>query len=88
MKISVEISLYALKENYKEIVTDFLTTLSSEFGFRTYYTPMSSTLIGDYDTIFEILERDLRPIFDKAKVVFVMKISNSYVDDFTEIEEN
>ena len=88
MQISVELSLYALKDDYKEIVEGFLLQIADEFGIKTYYTPMSTTIIGDYEVIMELLDRNIKPIFEENKAVFNIKISNACVNEFHEIEEN
>ncbi len=88
MQVSVEISLYSLQDDYKIRVEEFLENLSKEFGMKTYYTPMSTTIIGEYNTIMEILEEHIKPVFEKSSAVFVLKISNACVDEFPEIEDN
>ena len=74
MQASIEMSLYPLKENYKEIIKGFLENLKKSNKNLIIETNMMSTQIfGDYDEIMELLKNEIRPVLEANKAVFVIK---------------
>ncbi|HPI36881.1 MAG TPA: YkoF family thiamine/hydroxymethylpyrimidine-binding protein [Ignavibacteriaceae bacterium] len=74
MKASVEISLYPLNENYKEIIKNFIEEINRKNSNLKIETNLMSTQIfGDYDEVFSLLKTGMKEVFEKHPAIFVMK---------------
>ena len=79
MDIAVELSLYPLDADYIPPIQDFIDRLNREPGLRIVTNHLSTQVFGDYDRIFGLLVRELRPTFEATgKAVFVMKVIGPY----------
>lgn len=77
MRVSVELSLYPLREEYKGPIIKFVESLRSREDIRIETNGMSSQLFGDYDILMRILHEEMRELFaGPDKVVMVMKWVN------------
>ncbi len=77
MKISVEISMYPLTQNYEPPILAFLEDLNLHKGIEVQTNGMSTQLFGDYDIVMGILTKDIKTAFEKEdKISMVMKILN------------
>ena len=79
MKTTVEISLYKLqeensKDNYKEIVKEFLNKINNK-NLEIETNGLSSIIYGDYSDIMELLNNEVKRFLEKYRSVFVLKIS-------------
>jgi uncharacterized protein YqgV (UPF0045/DUF77 family) len=79
MEIGVEISLYPLQEQYVPDIKDFIARLQSQQALRIVTNSMSTQVFGAYDTVMDVLRRELRATFESlgdrsGKGVFVMKV--------------
>lgn len=74
MKISLEISLYPLKENYVEIIKKFIEGLKSDKDLSVVVNSMSTRIIGESSVIFNLLDKEMEKVFDEARASFVIKI--------------
>lgn len=75
MKISVEISKYPLTEaDYVSAIQDFIDRVNTHSGIRVVTNLMSTQLFGDYDTVMNVLNKELKTSFEKhGTSVFVCK---------------
>ena len=74
MQASIEMSLYPLKESYKEIIKKFLEDIrKSNENLLIETNLMSTQIFGDYDEIKDLLRREIKPVLEKNKAVFVVK---------------
>jgi uncharacterized protein YqgV (UPF0045/DUF77 family) len=81
MKISVELSMYPLKEEYKAPIIEFVRSLRDSEGIRVKTNGMSSQIYGDYDQVMASLAAEIKTVFaGKDKVVMVMKMANDDLD--------
>jgi len=80
-KISIEISLYSLQNEYRKAVLDFLKDLESTHQVEIRYSAMSTLVIGDYELIMNLIVKKIKLIFENYKAVFVLKISNACLPD-------
>ena len=62
MKVTVELSLYPLKENYTEVIIDFIRNLKSHDDVIVRTNAMSTYLSGDYDRVFEVLGKEIKKV--------------------------
>lgn len=77
MRISVEISYYSLRDDYREPVELLLKTLTAAENVEIETGSMSSVIWGDYDGVMNLLQRSLKPLMERFPSLFVLKISNS-----------
>lgn len=78
MKISVEISMYPLADQYVPAIRQFIDQLAGSAGVEVITNTMSTQLFGDLDAVMDALREGLGRAFDaNGKAVFVMKIINS-----------
>lgn len=76
MQIAVDISLYPLKSGYKTPIKNFISLLERHTDILVARNSMSTTLIGDYEILMPILEREIATsLKDFPKNMFVIKLS-------------
>lgn len=74
MKATIEISLYALTENYVPIVLDFIAKIKENKELEVVTNGLSTQIFGDYATIMNILTEDMKFVLEQVPSVFVLKI--------------
>jgi len=62
MKITIEISLYPLKEDYTGVIIDFIKNLKKHDSVNVHSTAMSTYVSGDYDMAMNIVSSELKKI--------------------------
>jgi uncharacterized protein YqgV (UPF0045/DUF77 family) len=73
--IAVELSLYPLDAQYIPPIKDFIDRLNADGRLKVVTNSLSTQVFGPYDTVFEVLTRELRVTFaNNDKAVFVMKV--------------
>lgn len=73
MKITLDISLYPLNENFIPIIKGFIAKLESEPNITISKNNLSTQISGDYDIIMDLLKRELKDVFQQHRSVFVIK---------------
>ena len=77
MPISVDISLYPLKENFVPPIDDFIASLKKYKTIEVRVNNMSTQIFGDYDIIMDILKKEINRTFRcEDNVVFNIKVVN------------
>jgi len=77
MIITVEISLYPLKDDFESYILEFIKALRNQSGLTIRTTAMSTLVKGDMDLIFDILKVELQKIYSKLDTSStVIKIVN------------
>ena len=77
MSVSVDISLYPLKENFIAPIDDFIASLQKYENIEVRTNSISTQLFGKYDVIMDILKKEISKTFDIEKnVVLNVKIVN------------
>lgn len=75
MQVTIEISMYPLKEGYEEPILNFIEFLKSRDGFEVRVNETSTHLFGDFDAIFESLRMGMKSAWESyEKSVFVLKV--------------
>lgn len=77
MYITVEISLYPLHDGYGNSINEFLKSLQQYEDVQIQTTAMSTILAGSYETIMNLITREIKPVFKKNDAVFTIKIANA-----------
>lgn len=62
MKISVELTLTPIQDDYEPIIIDFIKSLRNS-GLRVVENPLSTQVYGEYSKVMQILQ-------DKVQVAF------------------
>jgi uncharacterized protein YqgV (UPF0045/DUF77 family) len=74
MKISVDISLYPLADDYIPAIKEFIERVQQYPGIAVVRNDLSTQLFGDYDQVMELLKIELKLSWDKyGKGIFVIK---------------
>jgi len=74
MRITVEISLYPLTENYVAPVKDFIMRLKNYERLDVVTNAASTLIAGEHAYVFEVLSKETALTFASGHNVFVMKI--------------
>ncbi len=74
MFLSVQLSYYPLKDDYKPPIRDLIARLE-QTGLEVYAGRMSTEIFGDYDEVMKVLSDTMKWSFETyGKSVFVAKI--------------
>ena len=81
MKISVEMSLYPLSDDFLPMIQDIVARLNQADAVSCITNSMSTQLFGDFDAVMKVVEETLRYSFTTyGKQVFITKFLNSDVN--------
>jgi uncharacterized protein YqgV (UPF0045/DUF77 family) len=74
MKVSIDISLYPIKNEYRQPILDFIQELKNS-EFTVIENSLSTQIFGDYDQVMPFLNSKIKDVFfDDNLYVFVLKI--------------
>lgn len=74
MKLSVEISMYPLKNEYIPAIQDFIDRLNRHPDLQVITNTMSTQVFGDYDLLMDTLKGEMRASYEKfGRAIFVCK---------------
>ena len=59
MKISVELTLTPLQDNFEPAIIDFIKNLRNS-GLTVLENPLSTQVFGDYDAVMELLQKEMK----------------------------
>lgn len=77
MKISVEISMYPLLEEYETPILQFIERLKAHPGLLVRTNTMSTQVFGDFETVAGALTAEIRTSFEEGiPSIMVMKWIN------------
>ena len=63
MKISVELTLTPIQDDYEPIIIDFIKSLRQS-GFTVLENPLSTHIYGDYDEVMQLLKKEAKLAFE------------------------
>lgn len=86
MKISVELTLLPLNDEFKTSIKEFIVQLRT-LGFKVLENPMSTQVYGEYDSLMPALQAAIKTSFEREEaVVLNLKIikgdRSGYVPNF------
>lgn len=64
--VTVEISLYPLKDDYTPLIIEFIKGLNIYKRITVHSTAMSTYISGEFDVIMNILTVELERIYDRC----------------------
>lgn len=77
MKISVELTLPPLQNDFEKPIINFIKKLRSS-GFTVLENPLSTQIYGDYDTLMPFLTEEIKLAFENQEnVVLNLKMVKS-----------
>lgn len=74
MRITAELSLYPLTENYVAPIRDFIARLKTYPELDVATNATSTQIVGEHSYVFEVLSKETAITFGKGQNVFVIKI--------------
>jgi uncharacterized protein YqgV (UPF0045/DUF77 family) len=77
MKISVDISYYPLKEEFKPQIIGFIDRLNTYKDLTAQTNGMSTQVFGEYKYVMNALTTEIEKAFENPHSVFVMKLVNA-----------
>ncbi len=86
MKISVELTLTPLQDNYEPAIIDFIKKLRAS-GLTVLENPLSTQVYGDYDEVMEILNKEMKTALESVErgllyIKIVKSDRSEYAADF------
>ena len=74
MKLTAELSLYPLREEYIPVIHDFIDALHEHGDIKIVTNAMSTQICGDYDRVFALVRQELKASYQRfGKQVLVCK---------------
>ena len=77
MNVSVDISYYPLKVEFKPYILDFIHRLQDYEELELIRNGISTQVFGEYDKVMHILTKEIKNSFELPHSVFVLKIINT-----------
>ncbi len=78
IRITAEISLYPLNENFVADIREFVQLLREQLGIELITNQMSTQLTGEYDAVTGAVQRCMRQSMERhGTMVFVVKYLNA-----------
>ena len=74
MKVSIEISLYPLKDSYEKTILDFLAKINAYESLEIETNGMSTQIFGEYEDIMQMLHKEMEEIYEEEQAILVMKM--------------
>lgn len=88
MKLTVEISLYPFREDFRDPIRGFIAKLQSYEGLRVTPGPTATVVIGEYDRVMAVLGEMFRwSHAEYGQSVFVTKFLPGYDPSHIEGDE-
>lgn len=86
MKISVELTLSPLQDDFEPAIIDFIKKMRNS-GLTVMENPLSTQVYGEYDKVMEVLNEEIKTAFEAMdRGLLYMKIVKSdrsnYAADF------
>ena len=82
MKISVELTLSPLQDNYEPAIINFIKKLRQS-GLTVLENPLSTQVFGDYDTVMDLLQKEMKHALEEVdRGLFYIKIVKSDRSDY------
>ncbi len=77
MKVSVEISVYPLDQEYGTSIIKFIHRLKEYENLKVVSNTMSSQIFGPYEEVMDALSREIKATFSEGRTItVVMKMLN------------
>jgi uncharacterized protein YqgV (UPF0045/DUF77 family) len=74
MIATIEISMYALSNDYTERIIAFIQRVKQNKNIRVEVNGLSTQLFGDYDLLMQLLKKEMQHDLENGSTVFLLKI--------------
>jgi len=82
MKISVELTLTPLQDNYEPAIIDFIKKLRAS-GLTVLENPLSTQVYGEYDKVMGVLNKEMKTALESVdRGLLYIKIVKSDRSDY------
>ncbi|MEM0517939.1 MULTISPECIES: thiamine-binding protein [Aequorivita] len=82
MKISVELTLSPLQDNYEPAIINFIKSLRNS-GLTVLENPLSTQVYGEYDTVMNLLQKEMKTALEAVdRGLLYIKIVKSDRSDY------
>ncbi|CAM4181985.1 thiamine-binding protein [Gillisia limnaea] len=82
MKISVELTLTPIQDNYEPAIINFIKQMRNS-GLTVKENPLSTQVYGDYDTVMTVLNKEIKTAFEAIdRGLIYIKIVKSDRSDY------
>lgn len=82
MKVSVELTLSPLQDEFESQIIHFIKKLRTS-GLIVYENPLSTQIYGEYDRVMEVLTNEVKEVFELLeKGLIYIKIVKSDRHDY------
>ena len=82
MKVSIDISMYPLSQDFEKPILDYIKALESYPELEVRRNAMSTQVFGAYDRVMEILQVENKKAMQAhPAMVIVSKMVNAYLDE-------
>jgi len=86
MKISVELTLTPLQDEYEPAIINFIKKLRAS-GITVLENPLSTQVYGEYDTVMEVLNKEMKTALESIErgllyIKIVKSDRSEYAADF------
>lgn len=82
MKISVELTLTPIQDNYEPAIINFIKQIRAS-GLTVKENPLSTQVYGDYDEVMELLNKEIKTAFEAIdRGLIYIKIVKSDRSDY------
>jgi uncharacterized protein YqgV (UPF0045/DUF77 family) len=86
MRISVDISLYPLNENYVDPILTFIAKLETNPNLIVKRNSLSTQIFGEYRDVMDCLDDEIEAVFDAVpESVFVLKMVGTDRADIVDV---
>jgi uncharacterized protein YqgV (UPF0045/DUF77 family) len=81
MRITAELSLYPIADDYLPYVKDFIDRLKSYKDLEITTNATSTQIVGEHSHVFEVLSKETEATFSSGQIcVFVLKLLGVELD--------
>ena len=89
MKLTVEISLYPMREEYVPPIRDFIELINGYAGLRVTTYPTCTVIVGEFDAVMAALAEAMKESYRRFGMgVFVTKFLSGYDAEHPESESS
>lgn len=86
MKISVELTLTPLQDNFEPAIIQFIKKMRAS-GLRVLENPLSTQVYGDYDEVMNLLNKEIKNAFEviESGLIYIKIVKtdrSDYAADF------
>ncbi len=82
MKISVELTLTPLQDNFEPAIIDFIKSLRTS-GLTVLENPLSTQVYGEYEVVMKVLQKEMKVALEAVdRGLLYMKIVKSDRSDY------